>query len=413
VHAIGDAVGDAVAVSEPRLAASPEAAPTAARFRLRRLVAREFRNLERVDVSLPPDGVAIVGENGHGKTNLLEAIYYLQLFRSVRGARDQDLVRFGAAGFHLLAETGATTEQGHQIGVGFDRSARRKRVRRDGAEPARLSDALGSVPSVIFSPGDVQLVAGSPSERRRYLDVVLALTSRRYLAALQSYRGALLRRNAALRDVFRGGGGDARAAVWEPALAEHGAMLVAERRAWVARQAPEFARLCAAIGERGAARMRYVCSVPRAGDAESVSNLEGLRAVLAHALAVQRAHDVRRGLTHAGPHRDDLALTLAAEEGTPRDLRAFGSAGQQRTAAIALRMLEARTLREHTGASPLFLLDDPFAELDARRAHRILELLADAGLGQVVLTVPRPADVPPELTWLERWQIRDGVVAGA
>ena len=391
----------------------PLGAAAAERFRLRRLAVRDFRNLERVDVRPPAEGVALVGENGHGKTNLLEAVYYLQLFRSVRGARDQDLVRFGATGFHLLAETGDTPEGGHQIGVGFERTARRKRVRRDGAEPARLSDALGAVPSVIFSPGDVQLVAGSPSERRRYVDVVLALTSRRYLAALQSYRGALLRRNAALRDVFRAGGSDARAAVWEPALAEHGAVLVAERRSWVARLAPEFTRLCAAIGERGEARMRYMCSVARAADPAQVGDLESLRAVLAQALAAQRAHDVRRGITHVGPHRDDLALTLATEEGTPRDLRAFGSAGQQRTAAIALRMLEARTLREHTGAAPLFLLDDPFAELDARRAHRILALLADAGLGQVILTVPRAADVPPELTWLERWEIRDGVVRGS
>jgi DNA replication and repair protein RecF len=366
------------------------------RLWLRHLSVRDFRNLQRAELDLPSEGIALIGENGHGKTNLLEAIYYLQLLRSVRGARDQDVVRFGAAGFHVAAEV--ETPQGSRlVAVGFERATKRKRARLDGAEPPRLSDALGALPSVIFSPGDVQLVAGAPSERRRYLDVVLALTSRRYLTALQGYRGALARRNAALRDVARTGGSDARAAVWEPALAEHGAVLWTERVRWVERAAPELTRLCTAIGERGAARMRYATAL--APDGADVAG--GLLAALAH----KRPLDVKRGLTHAGPHRDDLELLLDG-----RDLRLFGSAGQQRTAAIAMRMLEAATLRDRSGAAPLFLLDDPFAELDARRSHRILELLGDAGLGQTILAVPRAVDIPPELTRLQRWTITDGVL---
>jgi DNA replication and repair protein RecF len=374
-----------------------EPSAAAARLRLRRLSIRDFRNLERVELEPPAEGMVLIGENGHGKTNLLEAVYYLHLLRSMRGARDQDVTRFGAAGFHVAAE--ADAPQGRRlVAVGFERAGKRKRAKLDGAEPPRLSDALGALPSVIFSPGDVQLVAGAPSERRRYLDVVLALTSRRYLAALQGYRGALARRNAALRDVARTGTGDTRAAVWEPALAEHGAVLWAERVAWVERAAPEFARLCAAIGERGTARMRYQTALTPAAD--SVAD------ALLSALAQKRALDVRRGVTHAGPHRDDLELLLDG-----RDLRLFGSAGQQRTAAIALRMLEAATLRDRTGAAPLFLLDDPFAELDARRSQRILELLGDTGLGQTLLVVPRAGDIPEELTKLERYDIREGVIS--
>src|SRR5687768_13566478 len=331
-------------------AVSVAEAATFERLVLRRLVVRDFRNLERVELRPPPEGIALIGENGHGKTNLLEAIYYLQLLRSVRGARDQDLVRFGAAGFHVAAEAGTGEGGGRAVAVGFERAGKRKKATLNAAEPPRLSDALGALPSVIFSPGDVQLVAGAPSERRRYLDVVLALASRRYLQALQGYRGALARRNAALREVARVGGSDARAAVWEPALAEHGAVLWRERVAWVERAAPEFTRLCTAIGERGVARMRYASGLAPRGD---------VAGALADALAAKRALDVRRGLTHAGPHRDDLELLLDA-----RDLRLFGSAGQQRTAAIALRMLEAGTLRDRSAATPLFLLDDPFAELD-------------------------------------------------
>lgn len=380
------------------------APPSQARLWLRRLTIRDFRNLERVDLDLPPDGIAVVGDNGHGKTNLLEAVYYLQLLRSVRGARDQDLVRFGAAGFHVAARAEGGEPAKREVSVGFERAGKRKRAKRDGVEPPRLSDALGGLPAVIFSPGDVQLVAGAPSERRRYLDVVLALTSRRYLAALQSYRGALARRNAALRDAVRQGASDARVSVWEPALAEHGALLWAERTAWVARAAPEFVRLCTAIGERGTARMRYASATAAPADVDLATRRE----LLAAALRDKRPLDLKRGVTHAGPHRDDLELLLDG-----RDLRLFGSAGQQRTAAIALRMLEAATLRDASGAAPLFLLDDPFAELDARRAHRILSLLSSAGLGQTLLTVPRAVDIPPELTRLERWEIRDGVLSRA
>jgi DNA replication and repair protein RecF len=370
---------------------------TGVRVWLRRLAVRDFRNLERVTLELPAEGLVVIGENGHGKTNLLEAVYYLELLRSMRGARDLDLIRFGCAGFHVAAE--AHTPARREVAIGFARAGKRKRASIDGAVPARLSDALGSLPSVIFSPRDVGLVAGSPSERRRFLDIVLALTSPRYLAALQAYRGALRRRNAALRSAARASSGDARVAVWEPALAEHGAVLWTERVAWVERSAARFAEICGAIGERGTVAMRYVSPLAAGDD---------VRGALAQALESRRGHDLRRGLTHAGPHRDDLALTLDG-----RELRAFGSAGQQRTAAIALRMLEAETLRGRCAAEPLFLLDDPFAELDVRRAGRILELLTEAGLGQTLLAVPRASDIPAELTTLARWRITDGVLAPA
>ena len=366
---------------------------------LRRLAVRDFRNLARVDLAVPADGIAVVGDNGHGKSNLLEAIYYLQLLRSARGARDQDLVRFGSDGFHIAAD--AATDRPHVIAVGFERLGKRKKVVTDGLEPPRLSDALGALPSVIFSPRDVQLVAGAPSERRRFLDVALGLTSRRYLLALQGYRAALARRNSALRDATRGGHSGARVAVWEPALAEHGATLWMERVSWVDAVAAEFARLCASIGERGEVRMRYASALP--AERGTFGDGTAVREALRTTLEEHRAADLRRGITQAGPHRDDLELMIGG-----RMLRVFGSAGQQRTAAIALRLLEAATLRERGGHRPLVLLDDPFAELDARRSARILELLGRAGLGQTILAVPRTVDIPPEMTSLERRTIVDG-----
>jgi DNA replication and repair protein RecF len=176
-------------------------------------------------------------------------------------------------------------------------------------------------------------------------------------------------------------------------------VLLAARRVWVAAHAARYAELCAAIGERGEAGMRYASAIEASGD-----DAGALRA----ALERSRALDLKRGLTTAGPHRDDLALDLGG-----RDLRAFGSAGQHRTAAIVLRLLESATLRAADASEPLVLLDDPFAELDARRAARILELLASEGRGQTLLAVPRETDIPPGLTRLERWRMNDGVMTAA
>jgi DNA replication and repair protein RecF len=369
-----------------------------ARASVRALTLKDFRNFERLELEIPAPGLALVGDNGQGKSNLLESLYYLSLLRSVRGARDADVTRFGAAGFFVEASICAPSAK--QVAVGFERASRRKRVRVDGAPLERLSDALGSLPAVMFSPADVDLVAGAPSARRRYLDIMLAVTSRGYLEALQQYRGALERRNAALRDAARQARGNTAAIeVWEPPLAEYGAHLVRMRRAWVAQYADTFADRSRAIGERGSIELRYETSVN--------PNAESLELALAEALVAKRGTDLRLGLTHVGPHRDDLGLLLDGHE-----LRTFGSAGQQRTAAIALRTLEAETLRDARGAAPVFLLDDPFAELDAARSARVLGMLRDVGLagGQTILAVPRESDIPGELTDLPQRGVVNGTV---
>lgn len=366
------------------------------RARIVSLALRDFRNFERLRLDFPADGLVVVGENGQGKTNLLEAAYYLSLLRSARGARDTDVVRFEASGFFIDAKV--CVPEARELSIGFERAGRRKRVRRDGAPLDRLSDALGTLPAVMFSPADVALVAGTPSARRRFLDVMLALSSRGYLRALQQYRAALDRRNAALRDAARQASRKTAAVeVWEAPLAEHGAALTRTRRAWVAQVAGRFAERCSAIGEREPVELGYEASVD--------PNAESLELELATALASKRAADIRHGVTLTGPHRDDLRMLLAG-----RELRTFGSAGQHRTAAIALRSLEAETLREARGASPVFLLDDPFAELDVRRGTRVLALLREIGLGQTVLAVPRDSDIPTEFTALPRCRVTSGRV---
>ncbi len=356
---------------------------------------RDFRNIERADLTIPPDGIALVGDNGQGKTNFLEAIAYLELLRSMRGVRDRDLTRFGATAFHISAASTGTAV--NRVGIGVERTGK-KRIMLDGVDTPRLTDALGALPSVCFSPADIALIAGAPAERRRYLDIALALSSKHYLSALRHYRAALARRNAALREAARPGAKHSSVAAWEPALAEHGAVIIEERRAWVAEGAAEFARLCEEIGERAPMQIAY--------DSPLVDSAD-VRDSLTAALQRGRDHDARRLITHAGPHRDDLAVTLGE-----RDLRLVGSAGQQRTAAIALRLLEAATFRTRGGAQPVLLLDDPFAELDRKRAARVLALLEETsarGLGQTILCVPREDEIPRAFTRLARWSIRDGI----
>jgi DNA replication and repair protein RecF len=184
--------------------------------------------------------------------------------------------------------------------------------------------------------------------------------------------------------------------VWEPALAEHGAILIQDRAAWVREKQSDYTQLSAAIGEASDSRMSY---------SSSAAKESNVRDALAGALERHRRHDIKRGMTHSGPHRDDLFLSLDG-----RDLRVFGSAGQQRTAAIALRMLERATLRDARGSSPVLLLDDPFAELDVTRSSKILELLRNAGLWQTILAVPRASDIPNDLLDLERRTISNGVI---
>ena len=354
---------------------------------------RDYRNLAHVELELPAAGLALIGDNGQGKTNFLEAVYYFQILRSARGTRDADAVRFGADAFHLRAEIEGAAAR--KVAIGFERSTKKKRVRVDGVQTQRLSDALGMLPAVMVSPADAVLASGEPSARRRYLDVLLALTSRSYLGALQAYRTSLQHRNAAIRDIARGGrANEESVAVWESPLAEHGGTLVRERRAWVDESARRYRELCAAIGEQAPTSLRYEGAVATADDPSSA---------LRDLLAARRASDIRRGATHTGPHRDTLALGLDG-----RELRSVGSAGQQRTAAVALRLLEAETYHRRSGLAPVFLMDDPFAELDARRGTAMMEALRRGAVGQIFLAVPKASDIPDGFLDLDRATVAGG-----
>ncbi|MGQ0813231.1 MAG: DNA replication/repair protein RecF [Gemmatimonadota bacterium] len=367
---------------------------------LQRIRLRQYRNFDELDLTFPAQGVAIIGENGSGKTNLLEAIYYLEIFRSFRGAPDDQLVHFGADVFHVRGEL-QFDERTLQIEAGYELRTRKKRVAVDTVEPERMADAIGRIGAVVFSPSDVAIIAGSPNERRRFIDIVLSVNQPGYLTALQRYRHLLKNRNAVLRS---GRVDSALLEAWDEGLSETGARVMVARSHWVATHAASYTLKYSTISGGTRSAIRYAPGVR--GLAE-LSDEATVRAAYRSELEKSAPRDRERGLTHAGPHRDDLGIVV---EGGERDvdLREFGSGGQVRTAAIALRMIEAETIHAARGRDCLVLLDDVFAELDAPRSQRILELLEAEEKGQVILTAPKDSDVQLRGGRLESWRIAEG-----
>lgn len=358
---------------------------------LTRLAVRGFRNLADGVFDLPAPGVALLGANGQGKTNLLEAVAYPVLLRSFRGAPDSEVVRHEAEGFRVEAiVAGSSGEELLSLDLLWTTAGRRKQVLIDQVPEPRPLDAIGRWLAVVFQPGDVALAGGTAEERRRFLDQMLALTDAGYLRALVRYRAALRRRNAALRqqhfEVAR---------ACEPVLADAGALIVRSRLEWIANEGADFSAELAALGEPGAATLAY------AGRPELASV-----AAWPDALAEVVARDRQRGATSIGPHRDDVRITL---EGRP--MRTFGSTGQIRSAAIALRLLERETLRRRRGQEAALVLDDIFAELDGERQERLMSRLRD-GITQVFISAPRADELPRGLE-LPTWNLTSGRIGRA
>jgi DNA replication and repair protein RecF len=356
--------------------------------RLERLAARGFRNLADLDCAVPARGVALLGRNAQGKTNFLEAVYYPVLFRSFRGSPDQEVAAFGGSAFHVEAAVEAAGVG--TLGAGYLPAGRRKRILIDGAEPERLTDAVGRWLAVVFLPDDVELASGPAALRRQYLDRLLSLADRGYLRALARYRAALAQRNSALRQ-----GRPELAWAFDRPLASAGAAIVAARERWARQAADPFAAEFDCLGERGRAGLCYR-GAPELADAGA----------WAQALEQAQSADAARGASTVGPHRDDLRLDIGG-----RPIREFGSTGQQRSAAVALKLLELATLRRARETEPALLLDDVFAELDDERRQRLVQRLVGPEERQVFLTAPRAEELPRGLD-LEVWSVTDGRVRG-
>ena len=362
---------------------------------------RLFRNLGDQELSFPPDGVAVIGANAQGKSNLLEAIYYLETFRSFRGARMEHLIAFGEDVFRVAGQVVSTDDTGApptEVAAAYQGSSGRRKVTIDGAEPERIGDAIGRLGAVIFSPADIGIIDGGPGRRRRFIDVALSLNEEGYLVALQAFRHALAQRNAALRS----GQVEAVVRAWDEPLARSAATVMGARHRWISEWRDAFRGYYEEVSGGGSATMTYA---PRV--AVDDWHEEGVYGACRNALNARWDADLRRKSTSAGPHRDELLFALVNGE-SEMEVREFGSGGQRRTVALALRMVEADAIRRARDSAPVLLLDDAFAELDDARRERVLGLMGQDRFGQVILTAPKESDIPFQGDALPRWGIHEG-----
>jgi DNA replication and repair protein RecF len=349
---------------------------------VRRLWLNDFRSYATADVQLAGGLTVVLGANGEGKTNMLEALGYLAMLTSFRGAPLEAMIRHGSDSAVVRAEG---VREGRELLIEAELVAGgRNRVQVNRQRLQRTRDLLGALRVSVFSPDDLALIKGGPAERRRYLDDTLVALHSRHDQLRSDVERVLRQRNALLKQAAGGNRFDESAAftldVWDAKLTESGEALATARRELVARLEPEV-------------RDAYRSLTPDTAAVDVGARYESTWAStgLAAALADARRDDLRRGVTTVGPHRDELDLSIA---GLPA--RTHASQGEQRSLALALRLAAHRVVTVDTGTAPVLLLDDVFSELDPSRSDSLLHHLP---AGQTILTSAAglPTGASPEL----------------
>jgi DNA replication and repair protein RecF len=357
-----------------------------------RLRLRNFRCYASADVALGAGMTVVHGRNGAGKTNLLEALYFGCTGRSCRTSNEREVVRFDADVVRVEVDLRDEEGREHALTVGFA-PGESKRLQADGVTVQRLVDVQARPLVCVFLPDRLELVKGPPALRRSHVDQVVAALWPGRSSTRRAYAQALAQRNALLARVRAGRAPASSLPAWDAELARHGIALRDDRAAAIGLLEPRFAALAAALGLGEDGELRYR---PRSRAADA--------AQLAAELAAHTASDLERGFTGHGPHRDDLALLRAG-----RELRAYGSQGEQRLALLALLLAERETLASTRRAVPLMLLDDVMSELDPERRAMLAGMLG--GEGQSVITTTDLAHVPgAEAPSVVRLAVGDGAV---
>lgn len=378
-------------------------------MQLKKLRLINFRNYKSVELEANRHLNFFLGKNGQGKSNLLEAIYYLANGVSYRAARDDHLVRWGEDHFFLSGEI-----EGNgcfKIEISFSLGGQKKAVV-NGQKTPSLQKVREVFPVVIFTPEDPQIVKGAPAIRRNYLDHLLCILYPEYSSLLAGYQRALAQRNRLLRS-GRGEGVEE----WEEILSTTGAKIVAYRFKILPLLSAEIKKNYLSLGGERKLEVNYYSSV--VFDEQPFFSLspeveyhlqqvsEKVRNYLQATLTKQRKKDYERGFTATGPHRDDLIFRLAG-----REARYHASQGEQRSIALALRLGQVTVLERELKKKPVLLLDDVFSELDSERRRTLIESL-DLMSRQVFLTTTETSSVPREreiLRYSSVWEIRNGQV---
>lgn len=364
-------------------------------MRVINLELKNFRNLEDTRLDFSPSVNLITGRNSQGKTNLLEAIYLFSLGRSFRTARRSEMITFGEPHLYLKITTETDSGIRNRVEVGMERRGE-TRIRVNGEKVAGFSGVIGMFPGVLFTAEDVGLVSGSPSGRRGYLDYTASQISGEYLDNLREYYRTLRQRNAELKRTGQGEGGGLVRALAE-VLAEKGEKVLSGRRKVLEDVTESAEKLLKDIfsGELEIG-MEYISSVSGGGECYSES--------LFGCLERRSEEEVRKGYTVAGPHRDDIGITLDG-----LDMRKFGSQGRKRLVAIVMKIAQAEVINIRKGEKPAVLLDDIFSELDTAVEREVSDFISDKY--QNFITTPRPVDLKIEAD-VRGFYVENGSIAG-
>ena len=312
-----------------------------------------FRNLKKLHI-IPSAGINVIyGENAQGKTNFLEALYFCAMGKSLRGKNDQQLIGFDVTESHIrtLLESGKRQER---IDVHLRRNEK-KGIAINGIPVKKLEELFGTMYAVIFSPEDLSLIKDGPAERRRFLDMELCQLNKVYSYELQQYHHILKQRNNLLKQMQKKPEAGEMLPIWDGQLAQYGERVISARQRFITKLNKLSAeKLSALTGGRDSLQTVYKPSC------------EG--GLLLQKLERNRERDVFFGATQSGPHKDDIFFAVNGKE-----VKIYGSQGQQRTAALAARLAEIDLIREETGEEPILLLDDVFSELDENRQRFLLE----------------------------------------
>jgi DNA replication and repair protein RecF len=363
-----------------------------------------FRNHADTGLSTAERVNGFIGENGQGKTSLLEAISALCLTKSVFGSRDDELLQIGKEAFSVRGEFGGDTGVRYAVGLSYSRVEDEKSFTVNGAAPERFSDVVGQFPVVALAPEMGTITAGGPVERRRFLDFVIAQASKIYLEDLIEYRRVLKQRNRILLDA-RLTRVDCRESLepWSAELIDRGSRITTRRAGLI----EEFKQLVEEAyhdlaGKVETPGIQYEPSIPMGEGASD----EEIRVAFEAELGRKGEDERQTGATLVGPHRDEVGMTING-----LGVRKYTSQGQHKTFVVALKVAEFRYLHRRRNERPILLLDDIFGQLDGHRAERLLELIGS--LGQAFVTATGDNTFPVHFEWggaNRRFLVQEGSV---
>ena len=340
---------------------------------------KDFRNYKELYYT-PSEGKNLIcGDNAQGKTNLLEAVHLCAFGRSQRTVHDEDLVMRGEKNSIVKVRVSSDVNGEHTIGIFLGES---KHIEIDGVRIKKFADLMGVLKVVMFSPESLSLIKGAPQERRRFLDMCISQLSRTYFYRLQQYSSALRQRNALLKtpDAYKN---REYVRTWDEQLISAGAYITASRAKLLQALCPVAEDMHGMLSlERDTLELSYAPSICASDDVAEI------RDAFTKKLDASFDDDIRRGMTSVGTHKDDIAVRINGE-----DARGFASQGQQRTAALALRLSEMEFIRRVSEESPVVLLDDVFSELDRDRCKALIGCMEDC---QCIITAAQPLGVEVE-----------------